>query len=69
MAQITHQPDKAGILRQIVSPAELRRVLRDNGDDYKRDRTVVWITEWEVVSLDDDGEIGEARSLAGYAVN
>lgn len=35
-AQITHQADECGILRQIVSPEELRDILDHDGDDYIR---------------------------------
>jgi hypothetical protein len=50
-AQITHEhaTDEFGnaYMRQVVSPAELRRVLRRNGDSLTRPRDFGAMDEWE----------------------
>ncbi len=46
--QITHQPDERGIMRQIVSPATLRAVLDEDGDDYDQPKDFGPDDEWDV---------------------
>lgn len=48
-SQITHQPDENGILRQTVSPDELRKILDEAGDDYSRPAGFGPDDEWNVV--------------------
>jgi len=46
--QITHQPDENGIYRQIVSPAKLRQILDEDGDNYSRPEHFNPADEWNV---------------------
>lgn len=48
--QITHRQDSDGILRQIVSPAELRRILDADGEDYSRPNDFGPDDEWDTDS-------------------
>jgi hypothetical protein len=50
-AQVTHRRDPdTGAMLQIVSPAELRRVLRRNGDSLERPEDFRANDEWDVDS-------------------
>jgi hypothetical protein len=46
--QITHQPDDAGVMRQIVTPATLREILDSDGSDYHRPAHFGPDDEWNV---------------------
>ena len=48
MTQITHKPDEDGVLRQVVSPETLRRVLAAAGDNCKRPKDFGPLDEWDV---------------------
>lgn len=48
MAQITHEPDRNGVIRQIVSAATLREVLDAEGSDYDRPEDFGPGDEWDV---------------------
>ena len=52
MAQITHKQDDNGIMRQLVTPAELRRMLRANGDTLSRPKDFAPDDEWFVEAPD-----------------
>lgn len=50
-AQVTHRRDPdTGAMVQIVSPAELRRVLRRDGDSLERPKDFRADDEWDVDS-------------------
>jgi hypothetical protein len=49
-AQVTHVRDDDGRYRQIVSPAELRRILRRDGESLARPSDFGDTDEWDVDS-------------------
>lgn len=46
--EITHKPDENGIYRQTVTPARLREILDDDGDDYSKPTWMKPDDEWNV---------------------
>lgn len=48
MSQITHTPDENGILRQVVSPEELRRILDEDGETYDKPDHFGNEDEWDI---------------------
>jgi len=48
MSETTHIQDDDGHLIQLVSPAELRRILDEDGDDYERPSDFGPNDEWIV---------------------
>lgn len=46
--ETTHKQDENGRYVQIVSPAELRRILDESGDDYSRPDWFGPDDEWRV---------------------
>lgn len=58
MPQITHQRDtETGHMVQIVTPAELRRILDEDGEDYSRPTDFGPDDEWDV-DADADADAG-----------
>lgn len=58
MPQITHQPDENGVLRQIVSPAVLRHILRSDGDTLDRPEWLGKEDEWFTADDETPREVG-----------
>lgn len=56
MAQITHQRDENGHLRQIVSAETLRNILIDSGDTLDRPKDFGPLDEWDVGDSDADAD-------------
>ena len=68
-AQITHRRDPdTGHMIQIVSPAELRRVLRADGDSLAPPRDFGPDDEWDVDSDEGDGEAMAQCDDCGAAI-
>ena len=53
MPRITHRPDENGVMRQIVSPQTLRKILDHDGDDYTKPADWTDNDEWNVEQSDD----------------
>ena len=56
MAQITHQADDDGHMRQIVSAETLRDILIEDGDTLEKPKWLSADDEWDVGDDDTDSD-------------
>lgn len=61
MPEITHRPDKSGVMRQIVSPEHLRAILRQDHESLKRPSWFGPNDEWDV-GPDEPDEVCDSRT-------